>query len=344
MWPFSKPKVEERASYTEAAITAIVEGAGGSTPADYRETAAAQAAASLVARSLAIAEIDGATPARTGLTGAMLHDLGAALILEGEAVYRIDVSQGGTVTLSRASDWDITGGPDPQSWRYRIKIAGPTRDAETILPAAAVFHPRVNASPSEPHKGRSPIGLAAQSARMAAGIERQFGNEAQQPSGQVLPHPENVGETILTEIKGDLQKMAGRTMLVPSMASGWGEGKAGAPADWSPRRLGFNPPEGALRAREDVYSHLLATAGVDPSLFSTGSQTAKREALRAFLHSTLQPLADVIATEARVKLMADISFSFDRLFASDIQGRARAFKSLVDGGMSVEQAAKATGL
>ena len=171
VWPFSKPEPETRASYTEAAIKAIVEGAGGSTPADYRETAAAQAAASLVARSLAIAEIEGATPARTGLTGAMLHDLGAALILEGEAVYRIDVATGGTVTLSRAFDWDITGGPDPQSWRYRIKIAGPTRDAETILPSVAIFHPRVNASPSEPHKGRSPIGLAAQSARMAAGIE-----------------------------------------------------------------------------------------------------------------------------------------------------------------------------
>ncbi len=341
MWPFRKAEPETRADYTEAAVKAIVEGAGGSIPADYRETAAAQAAASLVARAFAVAEIGGGTTTRTGLTGALLHDLGAALILEGEAVYRIDVSPGAVVTLTRASDWDITGGPDPESWRYRVKIAGPTRDAETILPAAAIFHPRVNASPSEPHKGRSPIGLAAQSARMAAGIEKQFGNEANQPSGQLIPHPENAP---VEDIRGDLRKMAGRTMLVPSMSAGWGEGRTGAPADWSPKRLGFNPSEGALRARESVFEHLLATAGVDPSLFATGSQTAKREALRAFLHSTLQPLADVIAVEARDKLMAEISFSFERLFASDIQGRARAFKSLVDGGMSVEHAAKATGL
>ena len=185
-----------------------------------------------------------------------------ALILEGEAVYRIDVSTGGVVELRRASDWDITRGPDPESWRYRIKIAGPTRDAETILPSAGVFHPRINASPSEPHKGRSPIGLASQSARMAAGIEKQFGNEACQPSGQVLPAPLGaIGPEPVKELKADLKRLGGRTALVPSMSDGWGEGKPSAPADWSPKRLGFNPPEGALRARADVYSHLLAAAG-----------------------------------------------------------------------------------
>ena len=86
----------------------------------------------------------------------MLLDLGAALILEGEAVYRIDVSTGGVVELRRASDWDITGGPEPESWRYRIKIAGPTRDAETILPSAGVFHPSMNASPSGAPQGPLP--------------------------------------------------------------------------------------------------------------------------------------------------------------------------------------------
>ena len=50
----------------------------------------------------------------------------------------------------------------------------------------------------------------------------------------------------------------------------------------------------------------------------------------------------MIAAEARRKLMADIRFSFDRLFTSDIQGRARAFKSLIDGSMDPAQVAKAT--
>ena len=37
MWPFPKPPpVEERASYTDAAIKVLIEGAGGSSPADYQ--------------------------------------------------------------------------------------------------------------------------------------------------------------------------------------------------------------------------------------------------------------------------------------------------------------------
>ena len=266
MWPFSTNlSLSRNAPATrKPPIKVLIEGAGGSSPADYRETAAAQAAASLVGRSLAVATIEGGSPARTGLSGALLLDLGAALILEGEAVYRIDVSTGGVVELRRASDWDITGGPEPESWRYRIKIAGPTRDAETILPSAGVFHPRINASPQEPHKGRSPIGLASQTARMAAGIERQFGNEACQPSGQVLPAPLGaIGPEPLKELKADLKRLGGRTALVPSMSAGWGEGKSSAPADWSPKRLGFSPPEGAIRTRESVFEHVLAAAGVD---------------------------------------------------------------------------------
>ena len=153
--------------------------------------------------------LEGSTPARTGLTPDLLHDLGCSLILDGEAVYRIDVDQSGTVTLRRASDWDISGGPDEGTWRYRLTLAGPSRNAQVNLPAVAVFHPRINAAPAEPHKGRSPIGIAAQSARLAAGLERQLGNEATQPSGQLLPHPEGVGEGRVEENSGRPQKNGG---------------------------------------------------------------------------------------------------------------------------------------
>ena len=58
----------------------------------------------------------------------------------------------------------------------------------------------------------------------------------------------------------------------------------------------------------------------------------------------MQPLGDMIAGEARHKPAADIRFGFDRLFASDIQGRARAFKSLVEGNMDPAEAARVTGM
>ena len=66
--------------------------------------------------------------------------------------------------------------------------------------------------------------------------------------------------------------------------------------------------------------------------------------MRQFLHSTLQPYSDMIAGEARHKLAAPIRFGFDRLFASDVQGRSRAYAALVGAGMDKGEAAKATGL
>lgn len=79
-------------------------------------------------------------------------------------------------------------------------------------------------------------------------------------------------------------------------------------------------------------------------LFGEGRSEGKREALRKFLHSTLQPFGDMIAGKARHKLAAPVTFGFDRLYAADIQGRARAFKSLVYGGMGAAEAARVTGM
>ena len=39
-----------------------------------------------------------------------------------------------------------------------------------------------------------------------------------------------------------------------------------------------------------------------------------------------------------------LRLSFDRLFASDLSGRARAFQSLTGGGMEAERAAELAGL
>ena len=49
--------------------------------------------------------------------------------------------------------------------------------------------------------------------------------------------------------------------------------------------------------------------------------------------------------ELRRKLDApDLTLTFDRLFAGDLSGRARAFQSMVGGGLDVEKAAALSGL
>ena len=56
------------------------------------------------------------------------------------------------------------------------------------------------------------------------------------------------------------------------------------------------------------------------------------------------PLAKIVSEELTDKFEAPISLSFDGLFAADLAGRARAFQSLVNGGMAVEKAAALAGL
>ena len=75
-----------------------------------------------------------------------------------------------------------------------------------------------------------------------------------------------------------------------------------------------------------------------------GQGTASREAFRRFLHLTITPIADVVAGQLEEQTGEVVTFSFDRLFASDIQGRARAFQSMVGGGMPVEKTAQLSGL
>ena len=62
------------------------------------------------------------------------------------------------------------------------------------------------------------------------------------------------------------------------------------------------------------------------------------------MHATIAPLARIVAEELSAKFETAIGLSFDELFAADLSGRARAFRSLVNGGMAVEKAAALAGL
>ena len=56
------------------------------------------------------------------------------------------------------------------------------------------------------------------------------------------------------------------------------------------------------------------------------------------------PISRILESEASEKLGTPVEFDFCGLAASDLQGRARAFKSLIDGGMSLSDAAAASGI
>ena len=115
--------------------------------------------------------------------------------------------------------------------------------------------------------------------------------------------------------------------------------------DYEPKRIGANPPAALTTLRSDAALAVLSACGVPVELVTPGDGTGSREAWRRFLHGTVQPVAVCVAAELATKLdVPNLTLSFDKLFASDLSGRARAFQSMVNGGMAVEQAAALAGL
>ena len=347
MWPFSKP---ERRDYTAAIVDRIVaQYAADTGRPNVGATAAAAIAAGVLSRSFAAAAVDPST-GRTGLDPVTLADIAHGFIFAGESVWAIDVVDSG-VMLTRASSWDITGA-GPRNWRYRLTIPGPSGTEDRHLPASAVLHPRVNCAPSEPHRGRSALALAGASAEGLANAERQLSDELGGPVGRLIPAPlDSLGEAEegqpdpVAELTAAIAGLRGRSALVPTMSRDWDGGTGVAQADWQSRRLGADPPASVVQLRQDGHNAVLAAAGIPPMMFAVGGQAqASREALRQYLHMTVAPLGRVVETEATEKLGAPVRLDFTGLHASDVQGRARAFQSMVGGGMSIPDAAAASGI
>ena len=245
--------------------------------------------------------------------------------------------------LSPCHTWDIDGGPDPDSWVYDVERAGPSRTKATRNVAASrIVHLRYSVDPSQPWRGLGPLQRARTSATLAANVETRLSEELGQSAGEILPVPDGKSKS---ELQADLRKIAGQVALVESTASGWGDGSQGAPRrDLEQRRIGASPPDVLAVLRDSAALHVLALCGVPTTLLERSDGTALRESWRQFLHSSVQPVALIASEELSEKLDTPLSLSFNRMFASDLSGRARAFQSMVGGGMPVDRAAALAGL
>ena len=345
---FSFPPLEKRDtnSYTDARVFAALTDAEG-TAATVHKTAALEAAAGLYAFCLAGA---GVTPSIPALTPACLSLLARGLIRNGESLFLIRLA-GDRIQLLPAASWDVRGGITPESWFYRVDLFGPTADSPTsqIVSGAQVLHFRYATSPARPWYGVGPLTWASQSARLAGGLETRLAGEAQGPSGYVLPIPQDGGDggddDPLQSLKSDLANSGGKTQLIETTAAAWGEGKAGAPMqDWQSKRYGINVPDSVGSLRNAAAVAVLNACQVPQALFDNADGTSQREAWRRFAMGPLAGLAAIIESEIADKLMTPVKFDFSGLWAHDIQGRAQAFNRLVQGGMSIEQAAGASGV
>lgn len=337
-----------------SAVLATIEAQAATKSAAGGATAAVEAAAGLLARSLSEAAVRGPTWAQQAVSPLVLAQIGRDLIRSGESLHRIDTS-GGRVRLWPVAQWHWHEGrsADPDTWRVRATEYGPSGSETRLLPYGGVVWIVWGISAATPWTGRGPLDWASLSAKTAAEAERSLGDEASGPIANLLPVPDS-GEGADSEgdaasdpnaqLRADIAAARGKARLVETTAAGWGEGKAAAPqADWKAQRLGPNPPASMTETARDAFSRTLSACGVPPPLFTDSDGTSQREALRRFHMATVLPVAGWIEHELTAKLDTPITLDFDT-YPLDIAGRAASFRQLVTGGMEVEQALAVTGL
>ena len=146
MWPF---KAENRASATDAIVSALLSQAtGASDPPSAGDLAAVEAAAGLWARAFASATVAPATATTRALTPGVLAAMGRGLAVRGDVLFAIDVFD--AVTLTQASGWEVSGGTRPESWTYLADFPVPGGVRKRTLPAESVIHLRYATRPSKP--------------------------------------------------------------------------------------------------------------------------------------------------------------------------------------------------
>ena len=339
----------ETRNYTDTLVDAIISASAGTGNTGFdsfgRGVAALQAASNLYGAAFALADVSPADSLVTRAIGpAMLRSIGEGLIRSGEVSYKIDVTAGRLAFLP-AIGWDIDGGPQEESWRYLIDIPSPSGQQSQWINSTSVLHFRYTTDQARPWVGLSPLQRSPLTAGIATALEEALRDEAAGTHGYVLPVPSDPATPVAATLKTDLAKLKGKTQLVRTTSGGWGEGATARPqSEWTPRRLGANPPDSLIGLRADTFAHVLSACGVPVSLFLAGEGGGQRESWRRFCFGSIQPLGETVAEELSEKLELEISLSFDKLFASDITGRARAFQSMVTGGMDIQRAAALSGL
>ena len=338
-------KTEHRAdSYTEALVALITAGANaGATKAVASAVGALEAASGLVGRAFATAMVEAtSTTVLQALTPARLAMVGRALIRNGQCLFVIDMSDGELVLLP-VSHHDIFGGPNPRSWEYRASVPGPQQlMTYERLPAESILHFTYAQDVSRPFAGVGPLQAAGLTGRLAAELMSALADESATPRGQLMGYPLDPDDPTFAAFKSGIKNLSGGMayMEVGDLGGTAGAGVARATRE----RLGAEPPSALVELFKLTRADIFGACGINPALFDVAPGVAMREAYREFLFSTVAPLGRMVAHEASEKLNTPVTLDWAELRAGDIASHARAFSSMVQGGIPVERAAALSGL
>jgi portal protein len=339
-WPFKRgEKMETRAS--ASGFTAEVMAARESYFSGRRGlaelTGTAQSCVSLWENAFALADVDG-----TDMLGrSVMAMVGRSLALRGEALFLIRDDD-----LIPCSDWDLrTRNGKPAAYRLSISEAG-GGVTQTAL-AGEVLHVRIGADPAAPWLGTAPLRRASLTAGMLHALEASLAEAFENmPLGsQIVPMPEqaDTDNNILgRSFRGQRGRVLLRESVVVTAAGGPGPAVDWRPSDVTPDISKAMTKETWTGARDSIAM----AYGVLPCLFDGASQQgpAIREGQRHLAQWTLQPISELIAEEASLKLGATVTIDVMRPSqAFDAGGRARALSTFIDAMARAKEAGLAPG-
>ena len=343
-WPWPKSEVRE-SSYTDVLVGLLTSQAAGtavtSLPAGL---AALETSAGMLGRALASSRLQGPPWIGRALPAPQLAQLGRSLIRNGQWVALIDIEDGYPV-LRPAASHDVTGPAAESAWKYRLDLQGPSGTATYNAPREQVVHVKWATDPSRPWRGVSPLEVAVTSGRLAAAVTGALADEAGGPTGSLLPTPKDGKDPTIVALRGEIGGLRGRMATVESQSQNWSSSERRTPSkEWEPRRLGADPPTALIQLLELAEDAVFGACGVPLSLVRADDGAGQREAYRRWMHTCVQPAADIIAAELSAGFDAEISLDLGSLFASDLAGKSRAWGILVKNGMDRDAAARLTGL
>ena len=344
-WPFAKGlETRSESSYTDALIAAIVSQQSGNDLAIVTATAAMEACVGLVGRSFAAADVQARPVLSEALTPDVLELIGRSMIRRGDLAFLID-TQGGALSLIPASTVNVSGQPHPSTWVYDLTCGGPSATMSYQgVPAASVLHFRYAADPERPWRGQGPIDVARLAGKLSAATVNALANEAAGPQGRILGVPKDGEDPTMSGLKQDIASARGRMLLME--AGDWAQGAGGQRAGIMSARFGAEPPDGLVNVAQQASIEIVAACGLHSGLWGLGDASAAvvREAWRLALFGLVAPLGKKVSAELTAKLGDTVTLDWQDLRASDLSGRARAFQSMVGGGMDVAKAAALAGL
>ena len=333
------PKTEIReVDYTTQILARDMARAGG-LDATASATAAVEACAGLWSRGFAVAEVAPVEAARV-LTRDHLADIGRSLALRGGWLAVIELGRDAQVTLTPASSWTVTGPPDVGEWHYHATFTGPTSSRTRDLRPAEVIHISYARDQAHPWLDVSPLTAARSTARALANLENSLGDELAINVSQLLV-------TGLTEEnEADRAQLEGLSRLKGKLGFLLGQvsAESGLVAPPTPTRIGHQIPESTVDIWNAAQAAIFNAYGVGGLFATDTTAAARREAYRAFIASTLSPLASKLASAAGAALpYGEVELSFHEMKSNDLAARSRSLKALVESGVDLAEARKLTG-